>query len=170
VKSQDAQAMKRVGEQHPDFRVPSYSLAGLMMLTTEPAEAERLVDEVFSTGKEPAFDKFITGYLTTQVDLTVAAGVTAQLPISRDAVGLALAELRQDHDDLAGAIEVVEQLEPTTYAAGHAGNLERRNPRRDALTDEGVPERVGRPVVEPCRLEGGLPLVTSPRRPGAIQP
>ena len=53
MKSQDAQAMKRVGEQHPDFRVPSYSLAGLMMLTTEPAEAERLVDEVFSTGKNP---------------------------------------------------------------------------------------------------------------------
>ena len=28
-----------------------------------------------------------------------------------------LAELKQDHDDLAGAIDVVEQLEPTTYAA-----------------------------------------------------
>jgi hypothetical protein len=28
------QAIKQVGEEHPDFRLPSYSLAGLMMLTT----------------------------------------------------------------------------------------------------------------------------------------
>ena len=35
VKAQDIQAIKRVGAEHPDFRLPSYSLAGLMMLTSD---------------------------------------------------------------------------------------------------------------------------------------
>src|SRR5215203_3189817 len=63
VKSQDVQAMKRVGEQHPDFRLPSYSIAGLMMLTDEPAEAERLLADAFATGSDPGCDKFISTYL-----------------------------------------------------------------------------------------------------------
>ena len=117
VKSQDVQAMKRVGEQHADFRLPSYSLAGLMLLSDEPAEAERLLEDAFASGKDPAADKFISTYLFTSLELSLAKGVTAELPINRDAVGLALAELKQDHDDLAGAIGVVEQLEPTTYSA-----------------------------------------------------
>lgn len=41
--------MKRVGDQDPGFRLPSYSLAGLMMLTSDPAEAERLIEEAFAT-------------------------------------------------------------------------------------------------------------------------
>lgn len=117
VKSQDVQAMKRVGEQYPDFRLPSYSIAGLMLLTDEPTEAERLLADAFGTGNDPGSDKFITTYLFTRLELSIAHGVTAELPINRDAVGLALAELKQDHDDLPGAIDVVEQLEPTTYAA-----------------------------------------------------
>jgi tetratricopeptide (TPR) repeat protein len=117
VKAQDAQAMERVGEAHPDFRLPSYSLAGLFMLTTKPSESERLLEEAFATGRDPAADKFIATYLFTQLTLSIAEGVTAELPINRDAVGLALAELKQDRGDLVGAAEVVEQLEPTTYSA-----------------------------------------------------
>src|SRR5262245_36297038 len=63
IKAQDVQAMKRVGEQHPDFRLASYSLAGLMMLSDDQAEAERLLDEAFATGKDPAQDKFVSTYL-----------------------------------------------------------------------------------------------------------
>jgi tetratricopeptide (TPR) repeat protein len=123
VKAQDPQAMRRVGDQHPDFRVPSYSLAGLMLLESEPTEAEQLLDSVFASEKDPATDKFVMSYLFTRMELSIAKGVTAELPISRDAVGLALAELKQDHDDLAGAIDVVERLEPTTYAAVSLGEL-----------------------------------------------
>jgi tetratricopeptide (TPR) repeat protein len=117
VKSQDAQAMKRVGEAHSDFRLASYSLAGLFLMTDEPAQAERLLGEAFATGKDPGADKFISTYLFTQLTLSIAKGVTAELPINRDAVGLALAELKQDHGELAGAVDVVEQLEPTMYSA-----------------------------------------------------
>jgi hypothetical protein len=51
------------------------------------------------------------------IKISIAEGVSAELPINRDAIGLALAELKQQAGNLGGAIDVVEQLEPTTYAA-----------------------------------------------------
>lgn len=117
IKAQDVQAIKRVGEEHPDFRLASYSLAGLMLLSDDAETANRLLEEAFATGKNPAADMFISKYLATRLELSIAEGVTAELPVNRDAVGLALAELKQDGGDIDGAIDVVEQLEPTTYAA-----------------------------------------------------
>jgi tetratricopeptide (TPR) repeat protein len=140
VKSQDVQAIKRVGDQHSDFRLPSYSLAGLMLLTDEPTEAERLLGEAFASGTDPGSDKFISTYLFTRLELSIAKGVTAELPINRDAVGLALAELKQDHEDVAGAIDVVEQLEPTTYAAVSLAELYGQTGRWDDVIEltEGI--------------------------------
>ena len=43
--------------------------------------------------------------------------MTAELGLDRSAIGLALAELRQQTNDLAGAVHIVEQLESTTCAA-----------------------------------------------------
>ena len=90
IKAQDANAIKQVGVYYQDFRLPSYSLAGLMMLTSEPTEAEQLLSEAFATGKDPAEDKFVSSYLFTRLELSIAQGVTAELPVNRDAVGLAL--------------------------------------------------------------------------------
>src|SRR5919197_4248239 len=42
IRAQDVSAIKRVGDEHPEFRLASYSLAGLMLLTSDPAEAEQL--------------------------------------------------------------------------------------------------------------------------------
>lgn len=117
IRQQDVQAMKRVGDEHPDFRLASYSLSGLLMLTSDPATAARLLSEAFSLGGDPGQDKFITKYVYAGMELEIAPGVTAELPVGRDAVGLALAELKQDAEDPNGAISIVEQLEPTTYAA-----------------------------------------------------
>jgi tetratricopeptide (TPR) repeat protein len=66
--------------------------------------------------------------------------VTAELPINRDAVGLALAELKQERDDRAGAIDVVEQLEPTTYAAVSLAELYAQTGRWDDVIEltEGI--------------------------------
>jgi tetratricopeptide (TPR) repeat protein len=135
VKGQDVQAMKQVGVEHPDFRLPSYSIAGLMMLTSEPEEAERLLGEAFAIGSDPADDKFVSTYLFTRLELSLAQGVTAELPINRDAVGLALAELKQDHGDLEGAIDVVEELEPTTYAAVSLAELYAQTGRCDDVIE-----------------------------------
>jgi tetratricopeptide (TPR) repeat protein len=117
IQDQDTAAIKAVGDEHPDFRLPSYSLAGLMIMNDEPGEAERLLADAFATGEDPAEDKFVSSYLYTRLELNIAEGVSAELPIDRDAVGLALAELRQNEGNLDGAIDVVEQLEPSTYAA-----------------------------------------------------
>jgi tetratricopeptide (TPR) repeat protein len=135
IRAEDVQAIKEVGVEHADFRLASYSLAGLMMLTSEPAEAERLLGEAFATGKEPAEDKFVSGYLSTHLELSIAQGVTAELPVSRDAVGLALAELQQDRGDLKAAIEVIEQLEPTTYSAVSLCELYAQAGRWDDVID-----------------------------------
>jgi tetratricopeptide (TPR) repeat protein len=123
VKAQDAHAIKRVGEEHPDFRLASYSIAGLMLLTDDAETAKQLLDAAFATGNDPATDKFVVTYLFSRLELPIAEGVTAELPINRDAVGLALAELKQDDGDIDGAINVVEQLEPTTYSAVSLGEL-----------------------------------------------
>jgi len=135
IKAQDVQAIKSVGEQHPDFRLASYSLAGVMMLSGDLTEAERLLDEVFATGKDPSQDKFISSYLSTRVELPIAQGIQAELPVDRDAVGLALAELRQRRNDLNGAIDVVEQLEPTTYSAVSLAELYAQTERWDDVIE-----------------------------------
>jgi tetratricopeptide (TPR) repeat protein len=135
VKAQDVEAMKRVGAEHPDFRLSSYSIAGLMILESDPTEAERLLDEAFATGTDPAADKFVSTYLFTRVELPIAQGVSAELPINRDAVGLALGELKQGVGNLEGAIEVVEQLEPTTYAAVSLAELYAQTGRWDDVIE-----------------------------------
>jgi tetratricopeptide (TPR) repeat protein len=94
-----------------------------MLLTDDAGIAKRLLGDVFATGKDPAADKFVSTYLFTRLELSIAEGVTAELPINCDAVGLALAELKQDDGDIGGAIDVVEQLEPTTHSAVSLGEL-----------------------------------------------
>src|SRR3954468_17767404 len=68
IKAQDVMAIKSVGVFYKDFLLPSYSLAGLMMLTEEPAEAEQLLSEAFATGNDPAEDKFVSSYLATRLE------------------------------------------------------------------------------------------------------
>jgi tetratricopeptide (TPR) repeat protein len=135
IQAQDAQAIKQAGAEHPDVRLPSYSLAGLMLLPTERKEAKRLLGEAFATGNDPAEDKFVAAYLFTRLELSIAEGITAELPVNRDAVGLALAELKQDEGDVAGAIDVVEQLEPTTYSAVSLAELYAQAERWDDVVE-----------------------------------
>ena len=140
VKAQDAQAIKRVGDEHPDFQLPAYSLAGLMIVMDDPHESKRMLETVFASGEDPATDKFVSKYLYTETELQIAPGVTAHLPISRDAVGLTLAELYQDDDTLDRAIDTVEKLEPSTYAAVSLAELYVQAKRYDDVIEltEGV--------------------------------
>jgi tetratricopeptide (TPR) repeat protein len=135
IRGQDVQAIRRVGDERLDFRLASYSLAGLLLLEDDATQARGLLDSAFSTGQDPAADQFVSKYLATRLELTIAEGITAELPISRDAVGLALAELRQDEGDLEGAIDVVEQLEPTTYTAVSLAELYLRADKLDDVVE-----------------------------------
>ena len=110
IQAQDAAAIKQVGAEHPDFRLPSYSLAGLLLLTSEPGEAGQMLSEAFETGKDPAEDKFISTYMYTHLELSIAEGVTAELPVNRDAVGLALAELYAQTERWEDVIELTEGI------------------------------------------------------------
>ena len=140
IKAQDAKAIQAVGDEHLSFRLPAYSLAGLMMLTSDEVTATRLLEEAFALGTDPGSDPFVRKYLFTQLELSIAAGVTADLPINRDAVGLALAELKQDAGDSDAAIDVVEQLEPTAYAAVSLAELYSQVGRHDDVVEltEGI--------------------------------
>lgn len=61
---------------------------------------------------------FVRKYIgASEFTINVAEGVAATLPISRDAVGLALAELEQVSGNIDAAIAVVEQLDPSSVAA-----------------------------------------------------
>lgn len=61
---------------------------------------------------------FVRKYLQgPQVTVHIADGVSATLPLGRDAVGLALAEVEQALGNVDTAIAVVEQLEPSHVAA-----------------------------------------------------
>ncbi|HYJ70661.1 MAG TPA: hypothetical protein VEX15_23650 [Nocardioidaceae bacterium] len=64
--------------------------------------------------QHPIVRKYLGANLVT---VGVADGVSATLPISRDALGLALAELEQGAGHTDAAIAVVEQLEPSMIAA-----------------------------------------------------
>ena len=140
IKAQNVGAIRAVGDAHPDFRLSSYSLAGLMLLDDDSAQAKSLLTTVFEAGGEPARDAFVTKYLATRIELPIAAGVSAALPVSRDAIGLALAELRQEDGDLPGAIDVVERLEPSTYTAVSLAELYLLADRPDEVIEltEGV--------------------------------
>jgi tetratricopeptide (TPR) repeat protein len=116
IQAQDFSAIQRVMDEYVDYAVLAAAISGLQQMASGNDERARgLLSRVFASGQEPAAHPFAQKYLTTKLTLGVAAGVTVILPINRDAVGLALAELLQDSGDLSAAIEIVEQLEPTAY-------------------------------------------------------
>jgi tetratricopeptide (TPR) repeat protein len=140
VRSQDPAAIRAVGEAHLGYRLISDSLAGLMLLSDDPGSAESLLQLAFDAGGDPADDKFAQKYLRVGLELNIAPGVAATLPLGRDAIGASLAELRQEGGDHEGAIDVVERLEPSTYAAVSLADLYAAAGRFDDVIDmtEGV--------------------------------
>ncbi|MEY2399613.1 MAG: hypothetical protein QOJ00_2787 [Actinomycetota bacterium] len=114
----DIAAMQQVRTSHAELAFAAAALIGVHALSTGDNErALEPLESAFATGRDPAADPFIAKYTSVRFSLSVADGVTAVLSLNRDAIGLALAEVYQHHDRLDDAIKVVEQLEPTTYAA-----------------------------------------------------
>lgn len=111
--------LPRIGRDAPALRVLTASLQGFLALQAgEQARARELLGWVFSTGEDPAAHAFAAKYLTTfRVDVSIAAGVGAELPLGREAVGLAVAELHQGAGDIGVALWTVEQLPTTTPVA-----------------------------------------------------
>jgi tetratricopeptide (TPR) repeat protein len=118
ISTQDMAALERVIYEHPDYGVLAAALFGSWVATQgNHARAMELLAWVFASGQDPAAHPFASKYLYSSFSFEVAPGVSVELPVGRDSVGLMLAELHQEAGDLPAAIAVVEQLEPTTYAA-----------------------------------------------------
>jgi tetratricopeptide (TPR) repeat protein len=124
LKHSSGAEIAQIGVRNPEYRALAYGLAGLLMLNGDNLdEVIQLLALAFASGDDPASNPFVLKYLQTEIEVHVATGVTAHLPVSRDAVGLALAEAYQHIGDLQKAIDVVEQLNPTSYAAVSLADL-----------------------------------------------
>jgi tetratricopeptide (TPR) repeat protein len=118
ISTQNMAALERVIYEHPDDGMLAAALFGSWVATQgNHARATELLAWVFASGQDPAAHPFASKYLYSSFSFEVAPGVEVELPVGRDSVGLLLAELYQEAGNLAAAIAVVEQLEPTTYAA-----------------------------------------------------
>jgi tetratricopeptide (TPR) repeat protein len=109
-----------VGQAHPEARLHAATYAAFMdaLPKSDYKRARQLLIWAFHHGFDPATDPFCAKYVPpASVTIGIAEGVEAQMPLDRDAIGLALAELHQEAGDLDAAVRVVESLDPSTIAA-----------------------------------------------------
>jgi tetratricopeptide (TPR) repeat protein len=67
--------------------------------------------------------------------LGIADGIEVALPLDRDYIGLMLAELLQETGNLPAAVDVVEQLEPSTVTAVSLAELYAQQGRWEDVVD-----------------------------------
>lgn len=82
--------------------------------------------------QHPFVRKYLAG---VSLEVPIATGVTAALPIATDTAGLLLAEVLQAQGALEAAIAVVERVEPTSYAAVSLAELYLVTGRHDDVVD-----------------------------------
>jgi hypothetical protein len=109
-----------IAGRHPEAAPVAATMDGLVtMQKGDNARALVVCRWAWSTAGDVGSNPFVVKYIgqESRIGIGVATGVTAVLPIGRDALGLALAELEQEAGNLDAAIDVVEQLEPSAVAA-----------------------------------------------------
>lgn len=133
----DVSSLVRIGTTYPEARHICMTLDGFMYRGPDKDSRARAVfEEVWDSGFDPEQDSFMTTYVVSALtSIEVAPGISAELPLGRDAVGLALAELRQEAGDLAGAAEIVESLEPSALAAVSLAELYAQQGRWQDVVD-----------------------------------
>lgn len=111
--------LPQIAKSHPEVAPLVAALDGIVAFSNgDHARATEVLSWAWSTNVAIEDHPFARKYLASStVTLEVADGVTAVLPLSRDAVGLALAELHQEAGNVAQAIAVVEMLDPSIAAA-----------------------------------------------------
>jgi tetratricopeptide (TPR) repeat protein len=116
----DPSAIERIGTDHVEARLHAATFGALFAAVPagDYARATQLLEWAFSNNFDPAQDPFCRKYIPhSQLSVEVADGVSVELPLDRDSIGLTLAELHQQAGDLDAAVAVVEQLTPSTVAA-----------------------------------------------------
>jgi tetratricopeptide (TPR) repeat protein len=134
VGQDDPAALEHIASQHPEQAFVALTLAGFGI--EDHQKAREILRWVFEQGTDPSDTPFVQRYIPqARAQIQVAIGASAELPLTRDAVGLYLAELYQEAGDLDSAIDVVEQLEPTSYAAVSLAELYSQSARHQEVID-----------------------------------
>ncbi|GAC1376201.1 MAG: hypothetical protein NVS2B15_24000 [Pseudarthrobacter sp.] len=109
-----------IGAEYPAAR-PLASLLEAVLVAIPSDDTLRALDllsSLFDSTYEPAKDEFVRKYLpAADFTFSIADGISVQLPPDREFIGLLLAKLHHAAGNLAAAVDVVEQLEPSTLAA-----------------------------------------------------
>lgn len=118
IETGDADRLLQLAEAHAKNRTAALAFAGILLLSEDIKRAGPVLKELHESGAEPQNDSFVRSWgQAAAVEVAIAPGVDAVLPVSRDSIGLTLAEIYQRVGNLDRAIEVVEGLEPSAYAA-----------------------------------------------------
>ena len=112
--------LEPIASRHPEVRM-TCMLVDAFHTPDTPESYRRLrgmFEELWTSGYDPERDAFVTKYAwASTATVGLAPGVSVTLPLHRPAIGLALAELRQENGDLVEAADLVETLEPSVPAA-----------------------------------------------------
>ncbi|HET7724535.1 MAG TPA: DUF4236 domain-containing protein [Propionibacteriaceae bacterium] len=112
--------LEGIASRHHEVRMTCMLVDGFHTPDT-PETYRRLrgmFEELWSSGYDPQHDGFLTTYAwASTATIGLAPGISVTLPLHRAAIGLALAELRQENGDLVEAADLVETLEPSAPAA-----------------------------------------------------
>ena len=128
----------RIASAHPEAGFIASALEGLTSAAGggRNDRALTVLQWVWDHGGQIEDHPFAAKYLTPMfVKVGVAQGVLAELPFSRDAVGLALVELLQEAGNIKGAIQVAESLDPSQIAAVSLAELYVESLRYDDVVD-----------------------------------
>lgn len=133
----DHSRLREIAGRHPEWAPLCAAFDGLLSYQRgDFAHAEAALRMALDTGGEFAHHPFVRAYATAPVTtLRIANGVDADLPPSREAVGLTLAELYQATGRPEQAIAVVEGLDPTFSAAVSLAELYSDAGRHDEVVD-----------------------------------
>ena len=131
----DAAEVRRVAGRR-GHRVLGAALGGLTAYATGAGPARALLDEAWRSGDAVEEHPFLSARLlhaTVRIDVT--DDVQAVVPVSRDAVGLALVASLRELAETEAATVVAEELDPSVVAALALTDLYRRTGRPDDLVE-----------------------------------
>jgi hypothetical protein len=115
IKCQDLAAVEQTAADYPQARLVANSVAAAWSLAGDHGRAQQLLTGVFASGQNPGTDAFAVAYLDFEIEVALAPGVAASVALSREGIGLVLAELHQQNNEPDAATDVLERCEPTTH-------------------------------------------------------
>ncbi|MFC4614805.1 DUF4236 domain-containing protein [Cellulomonas algicola] len=120
VLQRDPGAVQRVAAGHSEAQRTAALLEALLgaLPSNDVARVQELLGWLWREGYEPATDPFLSRYLPqAALALEITPEISVELPLTRDTIGLTLAEALQSAGDVRGASDIVEEVTPSTVAA-----------------------------------------------------